>query len=454
MAKTIYPGIPFSPITVLTQPLNEESSIVYVEDSSVFPDGPNIATIGADENAETIFYAQKAEGLLSGCIRGLEGTAKAWQIDEVIARNFTDYDYQSLIEAITQNQQTKANKSETVFDVGNALNEYNTVLEMANSVSGSMVALAVLDSNLYSAEDRPAAQELFYIITSDKVKRKLVIAVSYTSYDVWIRRIFDKSWSTDWKKVGVATIDSILNQKADKNKALQTNLYAQYAKDLLNPNTAVNVSNIFTNPPLTNMATLDHRAVGYVYADKPVGAPPISGSDPEYWEVLTASTNYKRALQLATQCYSVGQKNGRMFLRTRHLDNEDFTKWQAWREVATCYCADMEWKSLPMINGWINATNDPAAALKYRKGADGKVVYVTGYIKQPNTLTADNKIIAYLPEGYRPKNYCWKPSVNETKEGVVSIRVNLDGKIYLTNYGTNVQAITNSALPVCITIPI
>ena len=125
-----------------------------------------------------------------------------------------------------------------------------------------------------------------------------------------------------------------------------------------------------------------------------------------------------------------------------------------WTQAATCACADKEWKPLPMINGWINATNDSAAALKYRKGADGKVVYVTGYIKQPNTLTADNKIIAYLPEGYRPKNYFWKPSVHETKDGVVSIRVNLDGKIYLTNSGANVQAIINSALPICLTIPI
>ena len=125
-----------------------------------------------------------------------------------------------------------------------------------------------------------------------------------------------------------------------------------------------------------------------------------------------------------------------------------------WTQAATCACTDKEWKPLPMINGWINATNDSAAALKYRKGADGKVVYVTGYIKQPNTLTADNKIIAYLPEGYRPKNYFWKPSVHETKDGVGSIRVNLDGKIYLMNSGANVQAIINSALPICLTIPI
>lgn len=263
----------------------------------------------------------------------------------------------------------------------------------------------------------------------------------------------DKPQRADFNKDN-ELINTLLTQKADKNKTLQTNLYAQYARDLLNPNTAVTISNIFSNPPLKDMATLDHRAFGYFYESKPAGAPPLSGSDPEYWEVLTASTNYKRALQFATQCYDVGQKNGRMFLRTRHLDNEDFTRWQAWREVATCYCADMEWKSLPMLNGWVNAVNDPAAALKYRKGADGKVVYVQGYVKQPNALTSDNRTIAYLPTGYRPKGYWWQPSIHETKEGVVTIRVNFDGKIYVTNYGSIIQETINSALPVCLTIPI
>lgn len=92
----MYEGIPFSPVATLTQPVNEADTIIHVSDSGVFPEGPNYATIGSDENAETVFYAQKASGLLSGCTRGVEGIARAWQAEEVIARNFTGLDYRAL----------------------------------------------------------------------------------------------------------------------------------------------------------------------------------------------------------------------------------------------------------------------------------------------------------------------------------------------------------------------
>ena len=86
--------------------------------------------------------------------------------------------------------------------------------------------------------------------------------------------------------------------------------------------------------------------------------------------------------------------------------------------------------------------------------ADGKVIYVEGYIKQPEALTTDNRIFAYLPEGYRPKSYWWRPTVHEYKEGMVPLRVNLDGKMYITSINANIQTITNHSLPICLTIPI
>ena len=78
-----------------------------------------------------------------------------------------------------------------------------------------------------------------------------------------------------------------------------------------------------------------------------------------------------------------------------------------WTQAATCACADKEWKPLPMINGWTNAVDFSTAAPKYRKGADGKVVYVRGYIKRTGDLTEENRTIAYLPEGYRPTGEWW-----------------------------------------------
>lgn len=98
----LYPGIAFSPQAVLTESIGEADTVVKVSDTSVFPEGPNLATIGTNEQGETIRYAAKADGLLSGCQRGVEGTAKAWQSGEVIARNFTAKDHADLIAAVAE----------------------------------------------------------------------------------------------------------------------------------------------------------------------------------------------------------------------------------------------------------------------------------------------------------------------------------------------------------------
>ena len=363
-------------------------------------------------------------------------------------------------EKIESLQQTKANKSETVFDAKRAYQNYTTVLEMVNSVShgGTVIAFGDNQSALFNAADRPPTVcEYFYFILSDGL-RKNVVAFGFASPNIYMRRVWDKVWSTDWTRVGIQNIDGLLNGKADKNKALQTNLYAQYAQDVQAPNLNITSEILFNNPPLDNMALLDHRGVFYAKADRPAGAPPMSSSMiAQYLETLTFKTNRNRALQVATQCY-MGDDNGRVFLRTRHRDNDnfDYTQWQAWKEAATCYCADMEWKTFPMVNDWTNAVNDPYAALKYRKGGDGKTVYVRGYIKRTNDLTAENKIFAYLPAGYRPSGFFWGACAAEVSGTIVTCRVDhTTGRMYIANAGlSEVNAICKKALPICLTIPI
>ena len=246
------------------------------------------------------------------------------------------------------------------------------------------------------------------------------------------------------------------SNKADKNQSLQAGLYAQYAYTLRNPAIDVDDIAIFDNPPLTQMSKLDYHTSNYVASDtiRPKNAPPLASADSHWWQILTFCNSPGRALQIATECFTTGQKNGRMFLRTRHVDNDDFTQWQAWKEVATCYCADMEWKALPMINGWTNAVDFSTAAPEYRKGADGKVVYVRGYIKRTGDLTEENRTIAYLPEGYRPTGEWWSTTSHEYRDNAFTLKVSTNGRVYLTTINSNVQEIANWALPICLTIPV
>ena len=108
--QAMYPGIPFSPPAALTQTISETDTVIHVDNVDAFPDAPNYATIGTDEQAETIRYSAKGEGILSGCTRAVEGTAKVWQTGEVIARNFTAQDLQIIQDNLSSLDSSKADK--------------------------------------------------------------------------------------------------------------------------------------------------------------------------------------------------------------------------------------------------------------------------------------------------------------------------------------------------------
>ena len=96
--ETMYEGLPFSPQTTLTNAISEVETVIPVADVSVFPDAPNYATIaGNDGDGETILYTAKTGSALSGCTRGVEGTAKRWDAGEIISRNWTAKDHNVLI---------------------------------------------------------------------------------------------------------------------------------------------------------------------------------------------------------------------------------------------------------------------------------------------------------------------------------------------------------------------
>lgn len=92
----MYKGIPFSPQVALADGIGAGDTTIPVTDISAFPDAPNLATIGTDEDGETILYTAKTTDSLSGCTRGVEGTAKAWPSGTTIARNFTNKDFDAL----------------------------------------------------------------------------------------------------------------------------------------------------------------------------------------------------------------------------------------------------------------------------------------------------------------------------------------------------------------------
>lgn len=99
---TMYQNIPFSKNTRLVNSILSSDNTITVEDSSVFPNAPNYATIGTDENAETIFYNAISSNELQNVERAKEGTAKSWSAGEIISRNFSNVDVVAFSNNITR----------------------------------------------------------------------------------------------------------------------------------------------------------------------------------------------------------------------------------------------------------------------------------------------------------------------------------------------------------------
>lgn len=136
---TMYPNIPFSKNTRLVNSIISSDNTITVEDASVFPTAPNFATIGTDENAETIFYNAISSNELQNVERAKEGTAKSWSAGEIISRNFSNVDVVAFSNNITK--------------IANFLNNHGNLFEYrkktTNYTVGKLVQIPNINNYLY-----------------------------------------------------------------------------------------------------------------------------------------------------------------------------------------------------------------------------------------------------------------------------------------------------------------
>src|SRR5690554_1217485 len=103
----MYKGVVNSPETTTTNDISNTDTIIYVLDETRVPDElPNLMTLGTGTAAETI-KVLSVNGNALTVERGFQGVAEAWNAGTVIARNFTEYDYNALKENIEELEETK-----------------------------------------------------------------------------------------------------------------------------------------------------------------------------------------------------------------------------------------------------------------------------------------------------------------------------------------------------------
>lgn len=85
MPYGLYPPMPRSPVTYLTNGIDDSITTIKVDDITKLPTAPNIATIGEKENSETIQYEGTSGSNLVNVTRGFEGEAREWNKGTPIA---------------------------------------------------------------------------------------------------------------------------------------------------------------------------------------------------------------------------------------------------------------------------------------------------------------------------------------------------------------------------------
>lgn len=137
--KEMYKGIPNSPEATLTSDINSSQTTITVSDANIIPEVPNILVIGGNtDNPETVKVTGKNGNTLT-VERGFQGVPRSWNAGTIVARNFTEYDYNALVENI------KTLKGNTDINADNILSLMNYVgnLENLDTVEKSNIVLAL-----------------------------------------------------------------------------------------------------------------------------------------------------------------------------------------------------------------------------------------------------------------------------------------------------------------------
>ena len=129
--KPMYPGIAYSPLTELTEPLSATDTVIRVVNASddVFPPAPNTAVLEHGASRETISYGGKDTNSLTFVTRATaQGeTPRDWPAGTIIARVYTAGDQQAFIDNIHHLDNTKV----SVEDFTDATHEAKEAMESA-----------------------------------------------------------------------------------------------------------------------------------------------------------------------------------------------------------------------------------------------------------------------------------------------------------------------------------
>ena len=186
----LYKAIAGSPITYLAADISANQTTISIADDSALPDAPNICTIGYGENLETIKYGTKSNGVLQNVTRGIEGTPRAWPAGTEVARFFTAYDHNAIINTLVAHQTDLNNIENGIYDISDC--SYHKF-----SIGGSPKLLIKdthieIDGDLISSGSLTAGSKLYSDASTTRRATLITLTPPYHA-GPWRVDIFDQT---------------------------------------------------------------------------------------------------------------------------------------------------------------------------------------------------------------------------------------------------------------------
>lgn len=143
--SSMYPSKNNSPQTTLASAITASATSMTLVNASVLTSAPGLAVIGNSENAEVVIYNTISGNVVSGMIRGSGGTtAKSWDAETVVARNFTALDFDLFVSNILDLYSAKADLSVlgdlATKDTVALASDVTGILPIANGGTGATTA--------------------------------------------------------------------------------------------------------------------------------------------------------------------------------------------------------------------------------------------------------------------------------------------------------------------------
>ena len=275
--KTMYKGVVNSPDTYLKETLAQGATVMYVMDGSVFGTLPTLAVIGENQAVETVLVKSKRSDGGFDIQRGFEGIDKKWEKAAAVARNFTNYDYQTLVDNLNTLNNDKVEKSG------------NKVLSDNNYTNADKAKVNAIPTN-------PKYTDTTYDLSPYAKKTEIKTKLSEMVGDSNNRTVTDaekKSWNSKASKSDIKT--KLSEMTDDKlHKTVSEDDINNWNK--LTENLTVISSNADTNG-LYKTVEYKNKAGSLVYKTE------LIGSGPKYSQIKL--TEYEGSSVKATQVWNL-----------------------------------------------------------------------------------------------------------------------------------------------------